>query len=310
MKFLTSKGILFSLVGAVTIGVVSLIGDKISLYKAEKRRQTVQEVIGSVNASIFSDGEYVPKVQLRDKTYDVEYSFNDEMKSYVESLLRRYKSDHSAVVILDNNTGGILAAVGYTKKTNELNPRLVYSTTHPSASLFKIITSADLLRHAEVTPDTVFSVRGRGTTLYKYQLGDKVDRWTRYLSLEKAFAFSNNVVFGKAAIKNLSGSSIYHTAGLMGFNKKLTRDLDLGRSQFIMPEDQYNLAEKASGFTSKTLISPVHAALLSSIVINDGKVVYPRLIKSVKSKDGRVDWENQIRETKALESKTARDCKK
>ena len=93
----------------------------------------------------------------------------------------------------------------------------------------------------------------------------------------------------------------------MGFNKELTKGLKLGKSTFVMPNDQYNLAEKASGFTRKTLISPVHAALLSSIVANDGVVIYPRLIKKITSNDQKITWNNDLRKKRVLDSHVAKD---
>lgn len=307
MKFLTGKGILFSIIVATSIGFVSVIVEKIENHKIQKQMLLLEEVKAAVSSSIFNDGKYAEKVKIRDTVFDVEYTHDPKMMAYLEKLLKRYRSDYSAVVVLDNNTGDIIAAAGYNKKEAELDTSLPFSTTHPSASLFKIVTSANLLATEGVSPDTVFSVRGRGTTLYKYQLRDKVDRWTRWMSLEKAFAYSNNVVFGKAAIEKLSGNSIYQTANLMGFNKELTQGLKLGKSTFVMPNDQYNLAEKASGFTKNTLISPVHAALLSSIVANDGVVIYPRLIKKISSNDEKITWENNLRKKRVLNSEVAKE---
>ncbi len=307
MKFLTGKGILFSIFVAACVGFVSVIVEKIEMHKLEKQALLIDEVKASVSSSIFNEGRYPYKVKLRESEFNVDYTLNNKLVEFVEKLLKRHRSDYSAIVVLDNNNGDILAAVGYNKKEGDLDHSLPYTTTHPSASLFKIVTSANLLQMDGVSPDTVFSVRGRGTTLYKYQLRDKVDKWTRWMSLERAFAFSNNVVFGKAAIEKLSGSSIYQTANLMGFNRELTQGLRLGKSTFVMPEDQYNLAEKASGFTKQTLISPVHAALLSSIVANDGAVVYPRLIKKIASTDGRTNWDNDLRKKKILDTAVAKE---
>ncbi|TNF31986.1 MAG: hypothetical protein EP319_00635 [Deltaproteobacteria bacterium] len=307
MKFLTGKGILFSIFVAACVGFVSVIVEKIEMHKIEKQVMMIEEVKSSVSSTIFNEGKYPSKIKIRETEFDVEYALDTRMVEFVEKLLKRHRSDYSAIVVMDNNNGNILAAVGYNKQEGDLDSSLPFSTTHPSASLFKIVTSANLLQMDGVSPDSVFSVRGRGTTLYKYQLRDNVDKWTRWMSLEKAFAFSNNVVFGKAAIEKLSGSSIYQTANLMGFNRELTQGLKLGKSTFVMPEDQYNLAEKASGFTKSTLISPVHAALLSSIVANEGVVIYPRLIKKISSTDGKISWENDLRKKKVLDTSVAKE---
>ena len=53
----------------------------------------------------------------------------------------------------------------------------------------------------------------------------------------------------------------------------------------ITPSSQYQLAEYASGFNKKTTISAVHAAYLSYLVVNDGKVGPLRTIKEIKVVD-------------------------
>ena len=74
-----------------------------------------------------------------------------------------------------------------------------------------------------------------------------------------------------------------------GFNRDLMDEVNLSRSVLEMPEDQYNLAELASGFNRKTLISPIHAAALAAAIANDGQFVKPRLIKRIYSKETQED---------------------
>ena len=140
---------------------------------------------------------------------------------------------------------------------------------------------ADLLNNKKMKPNSKVSYSGKSTTLYKYQLKNKINKWTRWVSLSRAFAQSNNVVFGKAAIQKSSANSIYERAYSFGFNKKLMEDFNLGTSKFSYPVSSYELAEVASGFTRETLISPVHAALLSSIVANNGILKNPYIIEKV-----------------------------
>ena len=240
------------------------------------------------------------------KMAEVEYTFNDKLTKYVKRLLRRYRSDYSAVIVIENSTGEILSAVGHEGINKKYNLDLAFSSSHPSASLFKIVTSAELLKDSEVDNYTRFSYRGKGTTLYKYQLNNKKTRWTRYLSLEKAFSLSNNVVFGKAAINHLNGLELYQMAGDFGFNDDLMDEITLPKSKFEVPKNQYNLAEKASGFNKKTTISPVHAALLASIVANDGVLRYPSVVENLKDpKTGQVLWTNETDSKRVLDYLTA-----
>jgi membrane peptidoglycan carboxypeptidase len=66
-----------------------------------------------------------------------------------------------------------------------------------------------------------------------------------------------------------------------GFNEELMMELSLGQSFFEVPKDDYNLAEIASGFNKKTMISPIHAAVLSSVIANDGVIKYPFIVSKL-----------------------------
>jgi cell division protein FtsI/penicillin-binding protein 2 len=67
-----------------------------------------------------------------------------------------------------------------------------------------------------------------------------------------------------------------------GFNKPVLQDLEIEQSKLFCPEDKYTLAELASGFNTETLISPIHAAVLASIVANNGVYVAPKLVEYYK----------------------------
>ena len=229
----------------------------------------------------YQRGELPKKVDISDKTYLIESTINEKLQKKIKKLLKRYRSDYSAVVVIDNETGHVLASVGYEGRNRKDNYSLPFSSTNPSASLFKIVTSAKLLEEKRVTPDTNFIFRGKGTTLYKYQLREKKSRWNRNVPFKKAFAYSNNVIFGKAAVNHLTGIELFDMAYKMGFNREIIDGIEMPKSQFQMPEGQYNLAELASGFNSETTMSPVHAAALSMTIANGGEFKQPDLFKSV-----------------------------
>ena len=224
---------------------------------------------------------------LDKKKYKISYSINHQLQKFIKRRIKRYRPDYSAVVVIENKTGKIISAIDYARYNNKFSKNLVFSNTHPSASLFKIITSADLLESARINIKDRFFYQGKGTTLYKWQLKNKKTKWSRYQSLQSAFAISNNVVFGKAAIQNLNSNSIFTMASRFGFNNNLMTDVSLPKSKFPMAINQYNLAELATGFNKQTTIAPVHAAVLSSVIANDGYLISPQIINSVTRFDNK-----------------------
>jgi len=243
------------------------------------------------------------------KKAKIEYTFNEQLDAYIKKTLKQYRSDFSTVTVVDNATGEVLAAVGLDGKNNSFDTKLVLSATHPSASLIKIITAAELIQNTKVSRETPFEFRGRSTTLFKYQLNDsKNNRWDKTQSFETAFAKSNNVIFGKAAIQNMDSSKLIKMAENFGFNKPLFQEFDFLTSQIHPTSDDYELAEIASGFNDQTVISPVHAATMASIIANKGIMKTPRLIhKLVDTKSGEVIWENNLVEKRVLTPEAAKE---
>jgi cell division protein FtsI/penicillin-binding protein 2 len=299
----------------VVMGAGSFVGYQhyVELKEIEARKATISKVKNiksSVNSKIFEQNEFPPEIAFGNDVYQLDYTIDNEFNAYIEKLLKRYRTDFSSVVVLDNKTGNIIAAVGYSGKEKKLNKSLAFSTTHPGASLIKIITTANLFESGRVSPYTQFNFKGRGSTLYKYQLADKPpSRWSRFLSFEKAFMYSNNVVFGKAAIKQSNALSLLKTATNFGFNRQLMDDIPVSSSIFNMPKNQYNLAELASGMNRKTMMSPLHAALLSSIIANDGVLKKPALISKISGSEGELPHGEDDFSESVISKETARSIK-
>jgi peptidoglycan glycosyltransferase len=214
--------------------------------------------------------------------YKINYTFNVELENFVKSQLLMYRSDHTSVVVINNQTGEIMAAVDYSRSGNKFGREMAFSNSHPAASIFKVITAADLLENTHIKTSTEFVFSGRSTTLYKHQLKEPIGRrFSRGLDLEKAFATSNNVIFGRTAIENLTPAGLKKMAEKFGFNKELLSDVKLPPSVFEMAQDQYNLAELSSGLNNQTNMSPVHGAVIASVVANGGVLKYPSVVRSV-----------------------------
>ena len=310
MGRLAKKRIVISLVFVVTL-VGLWGGKKIFIRKAERERQEEITELRREVASAVADQIRKNKGLREEITPEIsiDYTIDEKLENYIKGELKRYRSDYSSVVVIDNNSGDILAAVGYQRKYNQFDYYQPFSSTHPAASLFKIVTSASLLEGGGVEPDTKFTFRGKGTTLYKYQLRDKRSRWQRNISLENAFAFSNNVVFGKAAIKKVNSYLLYEMAEKFGFNEEILNEVSFSRSKFEMPESQYQLAEMASGFNKKTLISPVHGAVMASIIAREGEYLRPSLLDRVVY-HGENIWNKRKKAKRVIERETAKDLKK
>lgn len=262
----------------------------------------------SISEAITTSNNYPVSFEINSHQVEIKYTINEKLQSYILNLLESYKSDYGVVVVMDNESGQILAATGYSGKHRTVDNSLVFNSENPAASLFKIVTAASLLQTQKVTADTEVKVKGRGTTLYKYQLKEELGARTRKITLNKAFAMSNNVAFARLAIQNLQGGELSRSAENFYFNKEIMTDINLPASNYRIPSSQYNLAEIASGFNKTTNLTPIHAAFMASVVANNGKAVFPRLIKEMKVDDALWNIET-IKNQQAIDPKVANAIK-
>jgi len=257
-----------------------------------------KKIRNSLTEKFFSTEQDEFNVEINDSVFTAKTTLVRELNSYAMKLLRRFKTPFSAYAIIDNNSGKVLAVGGRDLLTSRESRNLAFSTTHPAASLAKIITSSALFEYSSLGPDSIFSYNGRGTTLYKYQLKDKKNKWTRKIRFERAFNYSNNVVFGKAGMQNLKAGNLLKMANNFGFNSDFISDIYAPHSKFEFPESQYQLAEFSSGFNKKTTTSVIHAAYLSYVIANGGKMKPLRTVEYLRNDE----MEDLLINTKELSS--------
>lgn len=254
---------------------------------------------------------WVEQVDYDNSRYNIQYTFRNDLEDFIKKQLALYRPDYTSVVVMDNESGHILAAVDYSRSKHVFGRDLAFTNSHPAASIFKVITAADLLENTHIKTSTEFSFTGRSTTLYRHQLKEPPHRrWVRSLDFEKAFATSNNVIFGRTALENLTPAGLKKMAEKFGFNKKLVEGVNLLPSVFSMAKDQYNLAELSSGLNTHTLMSPVHGAVIASVVANSGTLRYPVVIKSLENnKDQKTLYPPLKKDELVLTPQTAEDLR-
>ena len=242
------------------------------------------------------------------RRYFIRTAIYPKLQKFILRTLKRSRTQQSAVVVMDPHDGRLLSMVNY--DTNGHSANLCLQADFPAASLFKIVTAAAALESAGLTLDKSLYYRGSKHTLYKSQLKTKKDRWTTQTKFRKAFALSNNAVFGKIGIYNLGQKQLIRYSDKFFFNRPIASDLPLAVSRVQVPADDFGLAEIASGFNKDTLISPLHAALLAAVAVNKGEMPTPRLVESIRNESNKVVYQApRPAMAAAVNPETARDIK-
>lgn len=238
------------------------------------------------------------------RVLQVETTLDVDLQNYLLEKIDRVNSRHVGIVIMEAETGRLLAMAGFDKIDPAGNPCL--RSDFPAASIFKIVTAASAVDQCGYAADSPVHFSGSKHTLYKRQLTDAVNRHSTTVSFRDAFAESVNPVFGKIGGLRLGKPLLEKSADAFGFNEPLDFELPLPPSRFQVSDEPYNWAEVASGFNLDTTISPLHGAVMASAVLNGGAMVAPSIIDRIVDEGGEVLYRWQAgREQQAMSAKAA-----
>lgn len=240
------------------------------------------------NKMVFSDNEGEPV------TGYVEYTFDQTVHDNLAQVYLRYQPDYACFVAIDVETGAILNLSSFVKADEQWD-NLVMRADYPAASVFKMITAAAGLDSGKLKADTIIPFNGKSTSLYKKQvLKHKTNKWTRNPTLKESFAKSINPVFARIGVFDLGKERLLDYAARFGFDKPMLTDFHIPESRVDLTfDDQWEIAEAASGYTKDITLSPIHGAQLAAIVANDGKMVTPYMVRTVVDVKGKTLYEKQ-----------------
>jgi peptidoglycan glycosyltransferase len=248
--------------------------------------------------SIFENAFFEEPFMGRDVVLTIEHTLQ---QSAEEGL----KNKKGAVVILEASTGKIFAM--YSNPTfnpnnlssnweylikDDVNSPLVNRVTqglYPPGSIFKILPSIAYLQNEFKEPFTHVCegsiTKGEHTIrCFNGTAHGEVD-------LKAAFEKSCNTYF-IALEEYISPQSLQNLAEKLLFNKTLPTEIETSKSRLsIKGEDSFNVLASYMG-QGKTLVSPMHMAMLSSLIINDGVLMEPYIFDYSMSKKGSIRLKN------------------
>lgn len=294
----------FSILGSLAILVIALTDPaptpeqeaQIKIQTHLERRVKIADALAPYFLSE-SLPEKLP-VELDDDhagEFNVQYTIDPILQSESERLLRRYRPDYGAIFMMDADTGRVLAWESYQKSARE-PVNLISRATYPAASVFKVVTATAAVDKAGVDPSHRIRFNGGNYTLYrKNVLSDKINRWTRAVTLREAFARSYNTAFGRLSLEKLSPEAIADYAGRFMFNEKIPSDFPVDTGVAEIPEEPgFELTEVASGYNRKNRMSPVQGAMIAASVINGGRMVMPYIVEEMRDDKDQIVHRGQV----------------
>lgn len=213
------------------------------------------------------------------------------------ALMERYRG---ALVALNPATGEILAMVSkpdfnpnetYLKQSwsslneSEYSPFLNRATMglYPPGSTFKTVTTA-LAYQKGLSSETVDDKEGK-LTIDGYTIANTKNAAFGKTDMEKAFLKSSNVYFARLGTLMESGDFENIASDFM-FNRKLDFQFPYAVSKF--QTSSMSDAERAATAIGqgKTLVSPLHLAMITGAFANGGVMMKPYIVSKVKTPGG------------------------
>jgi peptidoglycan glycosyltransferase len=211
------------------------------------------------------------------------------------ATLKQHKLPEAAIVMMDPETGAILAYASHTPDGHARD--LAVEATAPSASVFKLVTAAALVEKGDAGPQTreCFHRAAEQRVIASDLINDPLrDKWC--MSLATAMGKSENAVFARLAHDKLDKASLEAAAHALGWGTPLAFDVSVQASKLEVPDDSLGFARTAAGFWNTTL-SPLHGAVLASTIARGGDAIRPRIVARVTTETGKVEYEAREPET-------------
>jgi len=186
----------------------------------------------------------------------------------------------------------------------ESDPTLALDVWAPAASVFKIATSAALVRAGVSPTERVCYHGGVRSVMESNLVDDRRDRACQ--DLRYGLAHSQNAILGKLAYQRLTPTTLGQAAADLGFAGQLDGWVLAGpRGEVeLPPTNDLGFAKAAAGF-SGSYLSVVGGAVMTNSVATGGLQAQPQLIAEVWDERGASTPVSPVPPSRVLEADVA-----
>jgi peptidoglycan glycosyltransferase len=246
-------------------------------------------------------------VRTREGRWVTQYAADNILQARAERYVNQYRPEGAVIVVCDLRTGQIRALVERDSNLTTSQPRLALGTTFPAASLAKIVTAATVLERGIYRPHDDLPLVGGAHTLYRTQLRVPANGRYNTVTLREAFARSINPTFGMLGLR-VGPEPLRAMAARLGFSSDPRPSQPaVGEATAALPDNTgahvkssradvqarltppdtggFALAEVASGYTTATTISPLHALRIARAIGQDGRLLPVSFTRHLQSVD-------------------------
>jgi len=259
-------------------------------------RLVERDAIGRVIT--FSDEETKAAIPGDNLILTIDRSYQTILEEELKLGLKKYKGRSATGILMDPNTGEILALAN----VNDFNPNLYWkyddyqrknraiTDTYEPGSTFKAFTMAALLEEEKCNEDELINVENG-----KYKFRNTYIRDThinQYLTVNGIFEESSNIGIAKL-IQRLNNDTYYNYLRGFGFGTFTSVTLPGEVKGTLKKPNRWSKYTKTFlSFGYEVSVTPLQLINAFSAIINGGILYEPHILKGSTDKNGKVLFES------------------
>ena len=208
--------------------------------------------------------------------------------------LKEYKAKNAIGIVMDSNTGEILAMAGLNEKHEKKSAKELRSVTNIAVSFMfepgstlKPITALLALEKDIFKPSDIIDCRDYHLEYESEERFIKDDHKYKTLSFKDIIAYSSNVGISRI-VEKIGSKVLYERMIAMGFGHKTGSNIS-GEATGIFRKlkDWQGFSLHSISFGQEISVTAIQLANAYCSLANGGKVMQPHLIKEIRNKDNK-----------------------
>lgn len=231
---------------------------------------------------------------------DVVLTIDRVLQSAAERLARegreRFRADRAQVVIMDPNTGAVLALAAFPTfdpntpnaiRSLDVFKNPVMGDLVEPGSVLKPAVMAAALEHGLVTPDTTAEDRGP-VRIGKYTINTYDGKHHGTVTMTEVLEQSNNIGMVWVA-QRVGAERLYQFFRRLGIGDRSGLPLVGEAGADLPPAAEWGDTRTATiGFGQGLVMTPFEVLIANAALINGGRLVAPHLVREVRYPGGRI----------------------
>jgi stage V sporulation protein D (sporulation-specific penicillin-binding protein) len=265
--------------------------------------------------------KYIPAVPGCDLVLTIDYEIQRLAETAAADAQKKYESKSASVLVMDVNTGGILAMATSPSfdlnnpprdnipLLNEMTKNKLITDVFEPGSTFKIFTLSAALDKNKTSLNDRFYDPG-----YRMVDGQRIKCWKSgghgSQSLQEVVNNSCNSAFVDLALR-LGVNTFYDYIEDFGFGKATGIDFSAESKGIVMNRNSVKTVDLARiGFGQAVAVTPLQLITAACSVVNGGKLMKPHFIKEIRSHDGKTVYiNNPVKTAQVISGSTSETVK-